>query len=211
LTSGTSAPAYALLGAALGFAAVAQPGPMQAYLLAQAARHGARRTLPLAFAPLLSDIPVVTLTLLALSRLPARFTQGLRAAGGLFVLYLAFAALRAWRAANPEAARPAAPSAARGVMQAALVNLLNPNPWLAWSLVLGPLLLKGWREAPAHGIALLVGFYGVMVGGTGATIVIFGAAGKLGAGVSRALIAVSAAALAAFGCYLLWSAWAVSE
>jgi hypothetical protein len=36
-------------------------------------------------------------------------------------------------------------------------------------------------------------------------------AGKLGAGVSRILIGLSAAALAAFGCYLLWSGIAVPE
>jgi threonine/homoserine/homoserine lactone efflux protein len=201
---------YLLLGAAFGFAAVAQPGPMQAYLIAQAASHGVRRTLPAAFAPLLSDIPVVTLTVLVLSRMPSRFLQGLRVLGGLFVLYLAFGGFRAWRDWRPKSAGPA-PSAGRGVVQAVAVNLLNPNPWIAWSLALGPLLLRGWREAPAHGIALLAGFYGVMVAGTASTIAIFGMAGKLGAGVNRALIGVSAAALAAFGCYLLWSAAGVPE
>jgi len=50
-----------------------------------------------------------------------------------------------------------------------------------------------------------------MVLGTASTIVLFGMAGKLGAGVSRILIGLSAAALAAFGCYLLWSGIAVPE
>jgi len=195
---------YLLLGATFGFVAVVQPGPMQAYLLAQAAGHGTRRTLPAAFAPLLSDIPVVTLSLLLLSRLPARFILGLRAAGGAFVLYLAWQSFRAWRRRSGKS--PSAPhTAARGLFQAVAVNLLSPNPWIAWSLVLGPLLLKGWRESPQSGVAMLAGFYGVMVAGTAATIALFGAAGKLGPGVSRALIGVSAVALMSFGCYLLWS------
>jgi hypothetical protein len=77
---------------------------------------------------------------------------------------------------------------------------------MSWSLVLGPLLLRGWREAPSRGVALLAGFYGVMVLGLAGTIGIFGAAGKLGAGMGRTLVGISAAALAGFGGYLMWTA-----
>jgi threonine/homoserine/homoserine lactone efflux protein len=202
--------AYLLLGAAFGFAAVVQPGPMQAYLISQAAIHGWRRTLPAAFAPLFSDVPVIALTVLVLSRMPAWLAQWLRVAGGAFVLYLALGAFRTWRSGDPAAAAQP-PSPSRSLLQATTVNLLNPNPWIAWSLVLGPLLLKGWGEAPSHGVALLVGFYSVMVVGTASTIAVFGMAGKLGSGVRRILVGVSAAALAAFGCYLLWSGIAVAE
>ncbi|MGD0497476.1 MAG: LysE family transporter [Bryobacteraceae bacterium] len=196
--------AYLILGAAYAFAAVVQPGPLQAYLLSAAATHGWRRTLPAAFSPLVSDGPIVVLATLILIRVPAWFTQRLCVAGGLFVFYLAFEAFQSWRRWNPQAAPPAA-SAQRSLFQATVVNFLNPNPWISWSLVLGPLLVKAWREAPSHGIALLAGFYGVMVAGLAGTIALFGMAKRLGPGVSRALIAVSAAALAAFGCFLLWT------
>jgi threonine/homoserine/homoserine lactone efflux protein len=195
---------YFLLGVTFAFAAVAQPGPSQAWLIAQTASHGWRRTLPAAFSPLLSDVPVILLTMLALSRLPAWFTTWLRLAGGVFVLYLAFGALRTWRRFDPR--KPPAPAPGGSLMRATLVNLLNPNPWLCWSLVLGPLLLKAWRQAPSHAVALLAGFYGVLVLGLAATIVLFGMARKLGPGVTRALIGLSAVALALFGCWLLWPA-----
>jgi threonine/homoserine/homoserine lactone efflux protein len=197
--------AYLISGATFGFAAVAQPGPMQAYLLSRAASQGWRRTLPAAFAPLISDVPVIAITALALSHMPGWLTQWLRAGGGVFVLYLAFGAFKAWRSWEPARAAQE-PPAGRSLFEATTVNLLNPNPWIAWSLVLGPLLVKGWREAPSHGAELLIGFYSVMVVGTGATIVLFGIAGKIGGAVSRTLIGLSAVALAAFGCYLLWSA-----
>lgn len=196
---------YLLLGATFAFAAVAQPGPLQAYLVSQAASHGWRRTLPAAFSPLLSDGPIIVLAVLVLSRLPAWLTQWLRAAGGVFVLYLAYGALKAWRAWDGRA-EARAPSAGRSLLSATAVNLLNPNPWMNWSLVMGPLLLKGWREAPADGVALLAGFYGVMVLGLAGTIAVFGTAGKLGAGAGRALMGLSAAALAVFGAYLMWTA-----
>ena len=160
--------------------------------------------LPAAISPLISDAPTIAVTLLVLTRLPTGFTQWLRVAGGAFVLYLAWGALQTWRRWTPAAASP--PVTAQGsVFQAALVNLLNPNPWISWSLVLGPLLVKAWREAPALGVSLLVGFYSVMIAGTAAIIVIFGMAKKLGPGVSRIIAGISAVALAAFGGYLLWT------
>jgi threonine/homoserine/homoserine lactone efflux protein len=91
-------------------------------------------------------------------------------------------------------------------MRATLVNLLNPNPWLSWSLVLGPLLLKAWREGPWRAVVLLAGFYGVMVLGLAAIIVLFGLARRLGPAVNRALIGFSAVVLTLFGCWLLISA-----
>ena len=59
---------------------------------------------------------------------------------------------------------------------------------------------------PARGIAVLVGFYSVMIAGTATTIVIFGMAKKLGPGFSRAVAGISAVALAGFGAYLLCTA-----
>jgi threonine/homoserine/homoserine lactone efflux protein len=84
------------------------------------------------------------------------------------------------------------------------VNLLNPNPYLSWSLVLGPLLLKGWREAHINGIGLAIGFYCSMILVNAAIILLFGAIRKSGLKVSRILIGISAVALAGFGLYQLW-------
>jgi threonine/homoserine/homoserine lactone efflux protein len=195
--------AYLLQGAAFGFGAVVQPGPFQAFLLSQSARHGWRRTLPAAFAPLLSDGPIILVTLLVLSSFPAGLARWIQAAGGVFILYLALGAFRTWKDFRPSAPSPVA---AGSLFRATTVNLLNPNPWISWSLVLGPLLRDGWREAPLHGFALLAGFYGVIVAGTAALILLFGLAGALDRRVSRGLVGVSAAVLAIFGAYLLWSA-----
>jgi len=195
---------YVLLGATFAFAAVAQPGPLQAYLISQATLQGWRRTLPAALCPLMSDPPVVLLAVLVLSRLPGWFAQWLRLVGGVYVLCLAFAAFRTWRAWD----RGAGPEAAAGgqtLLKASFVNLLNPNPWIGWSTVLGPLLLKAWQEAPARGIALLASFYGLFVTGLAAFIVLFGMSAGLGRRARRGLLGFSAVALLCFGTYLLWS------
>ena len=193
---------YLVFGTTFAFAAAAQPGPFQAFLLSQALTRGWRRTLPAAFAPLLSDGPIIALVLLVLTRVPAWLVTVLQGLGGVFLLYLAFGAWKTW---CNYAALSFAPmgGGAQTVWKAALVNLLNPNPYLGWSLVMGPLLLKGWAETPAHGIALLLGFYGTLIVCTLGIISLFAGAGSLGPKVGRALVGISALALAGFGVYEL--------
>jgi threonine/homoserine/homoserine lactone efflux protein len=198
---------YLILGATYGFAAVVSPGPTQTYLVAQTLAHGWRRALPGAFAPLLSDGPIIALVLLVLAHMPPVLLQVLRVAGGLFLFWLAWGAWRTWRANRLEDP-VAAPSGRRSLWQATVINLLNPGPYVGWTLVMGPLLLKGWREAPANGIALLAGFYGVMVLGMVLIVVAFAPARRFGAGPRRALVGLSALALAGFGAFLFWTAYA---
>lgn len=128
----------------------------------------------------------------------------LQLAGGVFLLYLAAGAARTWRDYSNQPAASSS-SGARGLLTAALVNFLNPNPYLGWSLVMGPLLLRGWRESPAHGVALVVAFYGTMALTLAGIIALFAGASRLGPRIGRALVAVSAVALAAFGVFELWA------
>lgn len=197
-------PAYLLLGATYAFAAAVQPGPFQTYLITSTLTQGWRRTLPAVLAPLLSDIPIVTLVLLVLAQVPPSVVTALRLAGGAFLLYLAAGAFVAFRTYEaPRIDRTTHP--ARTVLNAAVVNLLNPNPYLSWSLVLGPLLLQAWRTAPANGVALLASFYVTMIASTALILIPFAGARSLGPRIGRAMVAVSALALAAFGLYQLWA------
>jgi threonine/homoserine/homoserine lactone efflux protein len=196
-------PPYVLLGATYAFAAAVQPGPFQTYLISSTLTRGWRRTLPGVFAPILSDIPIVSLVLLVLTQVPPSVVNVLRLTGGLFLLYLACRALAAYREYEPPQAGPPA-HATRTVLEAAFVNLLNPNPYLSWALILGPLLLEAWRAAPAYGIALLVSFYVTMMASTAVILLPFAGARALGPRVARAMVGASALALGAFGLYQLW-------
>ena len=92
----------------------------------------------------------------------------------------------------------------KSLFSAAAVNLLNPGPYLGWSLVMGPLLMRAWRESPGLGIALLISFYGTMVLTLAGIIVLFSFARRLGPRVNRALIGASVLALTGFAVYELW-------
>jgi threonine/homoserine/homoserine lactone efflux protein len=194
-----------LLAGGYALASAVQPGPFLAYLISQSLSHGWRRTLPAAFAPLLSDGPIIVVVLFILVRLPPSLLIYLRLGGGVFLIYLAYGAFRSWRAFSANISLPAG-AAGQTVIQAALVNLLNPGPWLGWSLVMGPLLLKAWGEAATHGVAMLVGFYSVMVLSLMGIIVVFGVARRFGPRLTRALVGLSALALLGFGVYQFWLA-----
>lgn len=194
---------YIVQGIGYGFAAAVQPGPFQTYIISQTLTKGWRSTLPASLAPLVSDGPIVALCLLVLSQVPAWLQKFLYIAGGLFVLYLAYHTYRSWKQFDPNI-----PTSEKGtqesVLKAALVNTLNPNPYIFWSLVTGPILLAGWRESPLHGLGFLLGFYATMILGFCVTIIVFGLARQLGPRMNRILLGVSAIALFCFGWVQLW-------
>jgi threonine/homoserine/homoserine lactone efflux protein len=194
---------YLIFGITYSFACVVQPGPFQAFLFSQSVTNGWRKTIPLVFAPLLSDVPVIILVLLVLTNVPPEVLSILQIAGGLFLLYLAFNAYQAWRTFTPNSNEKSAPQYT--FFKAIVVNLLNPNPYIAWSLVMGPFLIKGWNETPVNGIVLLTGFYGSMIIYSIGLIKLFAAARNFGPRFSRIALGISVIAFAAFGVYQLWS------
>ena len=194
---------YVLQGIGYGLAAAAQPGPFQTYLISQSLIKGWKRALPAAFAPLLSDGPIIALCLLILSQVPPWLQRFLYIAGGLFLLYLAYAAYKTWK--NFAATIPnLGTDTQQSILKAALINTLNPNPYIFWSLVTGPIVVTAWREMPVYGLGFLAGFYATMIAGFSLIIIVFGSARQLGPKVNRALLGVSAVALFCFGLFQLW-------
>lgn len=195
---------YLIIGSSFAFTAAIQPGPLQAFLLSSVAKRGWIRTLPACFAPLVSDGPIALLVLLVLNRVPVTASRFLQAAGGVLLLYLAWASYEEWRqqASSTQAKDGPVPST---LIQAAAVNILNPNPYLGWSLVLGPAFLKAWRESPQNAIALILAFYATMVTVLAGTIVLLGTTRFLGPRGRRTMVLVSAITLAILGSYQLIS------
>jgi threonine/homoserine/homoserine lactone efflux protein len=194
---------YFIFGVSYAFACVVQPGPFQAFLFSQSLTNGWRKTIPLVFAPLISDLPIIILVLLVLTNVSHEALLILQCLGGMFLLWLAFNAYKTWRTFNHNDQHDA--SLQRSLFKAVIVNLLNPAPYLGWSLVMGPLLIKGWSDNPAKGIVLFIAFYGSMIIYSAIMVVIFAATGNLGPRVNRILTAISAIALVIFGFYQLWS------
>jgi threonine/homoserine/homoserine lactone efflux protein len=194
---------YLLQGVGYGLAAASQPVPFQTYIISQTLTRGWKHTLPAAFAPLVSDGPIILICLLALTQVPAWLQRFLYIAGGLFILYLAYGTFKSWKNFDLQTSQPES-TGRQSVFKAAMMNALSPNPYIFWTLVTGPILLKGWREVPVNGIGFLAGFYVTMISSLVGIILVFGLASRFGPKVNKILLAVSAAALVCFGLYQLW-------
>jgi threonine/homoserine/homoserine lactone efflux protein len=162
-----------LLGVTLGLGAGFAPGPLLALVIRATLEGGFAAGARVACAPLVSDLPIVLFAVLLAAALPAAALGVLGIAGGLFVLYLGVEALRDIPAPAEEVAgAPVSGSVRRG----ALVNLLNPHPWVFWITVGAPIL---GDAGVAGAVAFLVPFYALLVGGKIAL------AAALGAGRER--------------------------
>jgi threonine/homoserine/homoserine lactone efflux protein len=196
---------YLIIGMSYALSAATQPGPLQAFFLAKIAENGWKRTLPAAFAPLISDGPIALVAILLLQSLPVSFRDYLQFSGGLLLLYLAWRSLQGLRKeSDPEGESQS--SQPKTILQAALVNLLNPNPYLGWSLVMGPAVLDAWGKQPGYAITLLLAFYITMISASMIVIYLMGRALLLGPNARSGLTLVSALLLAGLGLYFLYQA-----
>ena len=152
-----------LLGAGLGTAAGLSPGPLLTLVISSTLERGMAAGLRVAAAPILSDGPVILISLLALGRLPEHFMRTITVAGGAYVLLLGGTTL--WSARQPIAVTaPATGDAVADYGRGILVNLLNPHAWIAWATVLGPLVVESWRREPWSAAGFLALFYATLVG-----------------------------------------------
>ncbi len=195
-----------LIGIGYALSAGLQPGPLQAFFLAKVTEQGWRRALPAAFAPLISDGPIALISILVLNTLPASFRHWLQLAGGLLLLYFAWNAFRNRGKTTEINEKEADRSQPTTIFQGALINLLNPAPYLGWSLVMGPAVISAWEAAPGYALTLLLAFYITMISISLVLIYLMGKALLLGPNASRRLSLLSALLLVGLGVYFLYQA-----
>jgi len=149
------------VGTVLGLSAGFSPGPLLALVITQTLRHGIREGMKVATAPLITDMPIILVTLFVLSRLSGfdRVLGGISLVGGLYVLFLAWESLRTGPVSLEEAH-----DQPRSFRKGALINALNPHPYLFWATVGGPLVLKSGHESLLAPILFGAGFYSLLVG-----------------------------------------------
>ncbi|MBP1749394.1 MAG: rane protein, LysE superfamily [Deltaproteobacteria bacterium] len=149
--------AAAILGLSAGFS----PGPLLALVIAQTIRHGTREGIKVSVAPLVTDAPIIALSVFLISRFADIHNMlGLISiAGGLFVIYLAW---ETFRAKHPSAdiAQGQIQSLGRGIA----VNALSPHPYIFWITVGSPMIIRAYREGPAHAILFMLSFYICLIG-----------------------------------------------
>lgn len=190
-------------GAAIGLTAAGAPGPLLTYLISRSLTGGWRQGALVALGPLISDPLIVVTIVLLLDRVPPSFLLVISLVGGLYVLYLAWGLLKQWRKGSQDIA-VAESNPSGNLRKAALMNFLSPGPYAFWTLVNGPILLSALKESIWYGIAFLLGFYGIFIGGMVVLAIIFSQARRLGPKVVRILLLVSIFILSVFGIMLIY-------
>lgn len=156
--------------------------------------------MPLALTPLAADIPVILLVWSVLRQVPEQVIDVLRITGGLFFFYLAYVLFRnarQMRAVNERVAN--APN--RTFWQAVISIWISPQVYINWTAIGIPALLGYTEQALGRGIAFLVSFYLLWVGGLAAQIILFSQAGRINTQANNILIMFASLLLVGFGIY----------
>lgn len=152
---------FLVSGLVLGLSAGLSPGPMLTLVIFQTLRHGIKEGVKVAMAPLLTDAPIVIVSLLLLARMSnmKSVLGALSIFGGIYLFYLAYESIR-FKGADlkNEDVKP------RSIKKGVMVNFLNPNPYMFWISIGGPLVLKASQLHPAASILFIVPFYVLLVG-----------------------------------------------
>jgi threonine/homoserine/homoserine lactone efflux protein len=166
-----------LLGLSLGLGAGVAPGPLLAVVIRSTLEGGFGAGARVACGPLLTDLPIIAVAAALAASLPDEALAGLGLLGGLFLLWLGADALR--ELPEPvEAAVGGGPAAAGALRRGAMVNVLNPHPWVFWITVGVPVLGDG---SVGQAVLFLLAFYLMLIGAKVAV------AAALGAGRERLL------------------------
>lgn len=158
-------------GIILGLSAGLSPGPMLTLVLSQTLKHGILEGIKVSLAPLLTDIPIIIVCLLILRIFSSMsLTLGLLSVvGGIYLFYLGISSLR-FKEEGLKESQVEPKSLQKGLM----VNFLNPNPYMFWSTIGGPLVLKASDTSILAGIVFMVPFYVLLVGSKVGVAVISG-------------------------------------
>jgi len=152
---------FLVSGIAFGLAAGIAPGPLLTLVFSETIKYGYREGLKVAISPLLTDLPIIVLCLALVDYLSSfdALYGVLSLLGGLFLCYLAYENI--FHRPPESLDQQKAP---RSLRKGAVVNLLNPHPYLFWLTVGSGMLLRSYEISLLSSLGFLSGFYFCLVG-----------------------------------------------
>lgn len=153
--------AYLVSGIVFGLSAGLAPGPLLTLVLTETLQHGSRAGIRVAFAPLITDLPIVILSLFMIARLAGSpLVMGMISLlGAGFVAYLGYETFF-----SREAAQAGAGESIRSLRKGVIANLLNPHPYLFWMTVGSPMVIRSLHVGMLGAGSFVAGFYVFLVG-----------------------------------------------
>lgn len=152
---------FLTMGLVLGLSAGLAPGPLLTLVVSETLRQNAGAGIRVALAPLISDLPIILVSVGVLSTM-SNFEAVLGAislVGGGVVFRMGYKGLQT-RALVINADVSTNNALAKGV----LVNVLSPHPYLFWISVGAPVIHRAMAVNVAAAAGFVAGFYLLLVG-----------------------------------------------
>lgn len=146
----------------LSFIAAITPGPLMALLLSETLKHGKKSGIIIALSPLFTDLPIMVVSIFLLAQLQnLNLILGfISLFGACYLIYLAYGNIRT----NHVDLQPVATK--KSFIKGIVVNFLNPNPYIFYFSIIGPLTIKAIKEnilyAP-FSVALFLGVFVILM------------------------------------------------
>jgi len=149
------------MGTILGLSAGFAPGPLLTLVISETLQHNIKSGVKVALAPILTDLPIIILTLFILAKL-SNFHNILgiiSLVGGFVVLFMGYESIRTKGVElNLKETKP------KSLTKGILVNALSLHPYLFWLSVGAPTITKAMSQSIIAALAFICSFYTFLVG-----------------------------------------------
>ena len=152
---------FLTLGTVLGLSAGFAPGPLLTLVISETLQHNIKSGAKVALAPIITDLPIIILTVFILSTLSNFHTilGIISLIGGFFILCMGYQSIRT-KGSDINLKEIKLRSFAKGV----LANALSPHPYLFWFSVGAPTMTKAMSQNINAALAFIISFYVFLVG-----------------------------------------------
>ena len=152
---------FLTMGTILGLSAGFAPGPLLTLVISETLQHNIKSGVKVALAPILTDLPIIILTLFILAKL-SNFHNILgiiSLVGGFVVLFMGYESIRTKGVElNLKETKP------KSLTKGILVNALSLHPYLFWLSVGAPTITKAMSQSIIAALAFICSFYTFLVG-----------------------------------------------
>ena len=137
------------------------PGPLFTLVVFETLKHGVKEGIKVSASPLITDLPIILVTLLIFSRLSGIDSLlGIIAfTGSAFLIYLSFESFSFKGSVTDLGDRKS-----HAIKKGIIANLLNPSPYIFWFSIGAPTVVKAYNEGILYAAVFMMVFYLTLVG-----------------------------------------------
>jgi len=162
---------FIISGIVFGLGGGLTPGPLMTLVITETLKHGTKEGLKVAMAPLITDLPVVLLSIFLLSKLSdINVVIGIISlVGAVFLVYLGYESYT-YKGVEIDTSHFKPQSLKKGI----IANIFNPAPILFWISVGAPTVLKGYEVSLMASVYFIFFMYFCLVGSKLLTAILVG-------------------------------------